>query len=269
MTLGGTNSYVVGRDPAYVIDPGPRIPAHLEAIRKEAELRGGLGGVLLTHSHADHSEGAVSLGAELLWGEPTTRDEAAALAAAQAHLHDQLIACADDSPATEAGASDVAPLANTAAGPRPGTVGPFTTLPTPGHASDHVAFLIGDVCFCGDLILGEGSSIVPPEAGGGSLSAYMASLGRLAELELVLLCPGHGPWITEPKAKIAEYVNHRLDRERTLRAALVGGERSRAKLLDTAWDDVPSNLRPAAALAMQAHLEKLAAEGMELPKLRD
>ena len=100
---------------------------------------------------------------------------------------------------------------------------------------------------------------MPPD--GGSLVAYLESLRRVAELDLELICPGHGPWITDPAAKVAEYIEHRLDRERKLVDALESGERSRAALLDAAWDDVPAELRPAAAQVMQAHLEKLEAEG--------
>jgi glyoxylase-like metal-dependent hydrolase (beta-lactamase superfamily II) len=150
------------------------------------------------------------------------------------------------------------------------TVGPFTVIATPGHAPDHVAFLLGDVCFCGDLILGTGSSIVPPASAGGSLADYMRSLDAVAALDAKLLAPGHGPWITDPAAKIAEYREHRLDRERRLVAALERGERSRAALLAEVWDDVPEQLRPAAGFAMQAHLEKLAAEGrIALAELTD
>ena len=87
------------------------------------------------------------------------------------------------------------------------------------------------------------------------------SLERSARSTLDLLAPGHGPLITDPAAKIAEYVEHRLARERALLDALDAGERSRARLLDAAWADVPEPMRPAAAMAMQAHLEKLAAEG--------
>jgi glyoxylase-like metal-dependent hydrolase (beta-lactamase superfamily II) len=205
MTLEGTNSYVVGSNPAYVIDPGPADAAHVAALREEAERRGGLGGILLTHSHGDHSAAVPML-------------EAAVVEA-----------------------------------------GPFEVVPTPGHAEDHVCFVMGRVCFTGDLILGEGSTFVPPD--GGSLSAYLDSLHRVGELDLELLCPGHGPYVTDPAAKIHEYIEHRLDRERKLVAALESGERSRARLLDAAWDDVPAELRPAAAMVMQAHLEKLEAEG--------
>ena len=92
-------------------------------------------------------------------------------------------------------------------------------LATPGHAADHVVFLSADgVCFCGDLVLGLGSTIVPP--GGDSLAAYMDSLRLLQAEEIDLIAPGHGPWITDPEAKLAEYVEHREMRERRLLAAL-------------------------------------------------
>ena len=213
MTLDGTNTYVVGERPAYVIDPGPADPGHVTAVRAAAEERHGLGGVLLTHSHGDHDEAAPLL----------------------------------DAPVIESG--------------------PFEVVPTPGHAPDHVCFVAGKVCFTGDLILGSGSSIVPP--GGGSLAAYLDSLRRIGELDLELLCPGHGPYVTDPRAKVDEYVEHRLERERRLIAALEAGERSRTRLLELAWDDVPEQMRPAAAVAMQAHLEKLEAEGRLPEPLRD
>jgi glyoxylase-like metal-dependent hydrolase (beta-lactamase superfamily II) len=130
-----------------------------------------------------------------------------------------------------------------------------------------VCFVADRVCFTGDLILGAGSTIVPPS--GGSLAAYLDSLRRVGELDLELLCPGHGPYVTDPKRKIEEYVAHRLERERKLVVALEAGERSRARLLDLAWDDVPAELRPMAAIAMEAHLEKLEAEDRLPGDLRD
>ena|SRR5436190_3683859 len=209
MTLAGTNTYLVGSEPAYLIDPGPADERHLVAIGKAADERGGLAGVLLTHSHADHSEAVPLLDAPLL--EDADR------------------------------------------------IGPFEVIPTPGHSSDHVAFACGDACFCGDVVLGEGSTIVPP--GGGGLAAYLESLERLRERGFGLLCPGHGAWITDPAAKLAEYREHRLERERKLIAALGRGERTRDRLLQAAWDDVPRPLRPMAAMALEAHLDKLGAEG--------
>ncbi len=211
MTGEGTNTYLYGSGPCAVIDPGPDIAEHLDAVRAAAEERGGIGAVLLTHSHGDHADGAKRLEVEAIL--PAGGEEHAGLRA----------------------------------------------LATPGHAADHVCLLTSDgVCFSGDLVLGEGSTFVPPD--GGSLAAYMESL-RLVQAEAPeLICPGHGPWITDPAAKLAEYVEHREMRERRLLAALDRGERSRAALLAEVWDDVPEELIPAARQVMEAHLQKLAAE---------
>jgi len=212
MTLEGTNTYLYGADPCVVIDTGSEDAGHLEAIRAAAAERGGIGLVLLTHSHGDHAAGADRLGAEVVL--PNGGE-------------------------THAG---------------------LRVLATPGHAADHVCFLSEDgVCFSGDLVLGLGSTIVPP--GGGSLAAYMDSLRLLQAEEIELMAPGHGPWILDPAAKLAEYVEHREMRERRLLAALDRGERSRAALLAEAWDDIPIELLPMAAMAMEAHLEKLEGEG--------
>jgi glyoxylase-like metal-dependent hydrolase (beta-lactamase superfamily II) len=133
-------------------------------------------------------------------------------------------------------------------------------IATPGHAPDHVCLMTADgVCFSGDLVLGAGSTFVPPD--GGSLAAYMGSLRRMQVEPIELIAPGHGPWITDPAAKLAEYVEHREMRERRLLAALERGERSKEALLAEAWSDVAAELRPAAALVMEAHLQKLEREG--------
>ena len=108
-------------------------------------------------------------------------------------------------------------------------------------------------------MLGEGSTFVPPD--GGSLISYMDSLARLQAEPIELICPGHGPWIEDPAAKLAEYVEHREMRERKLLAALERGERSREALLAEAWDDVPAELRPAAAMVMDAHLRSSRPKG--------
>ena len=253
MTLSGTNTYVVGRDPAWVIDPGPDDAAHIEAVRTEAAERGGIGGVLLTHSHADHSAGVARLGAPLLWGAVSEGDDLQP-APTQSDVSDAHLGQSDVSDALRSGANDIA-------SPRPVESSPFVALLTPGHAADHTCFVWDDVCFCGDLILGEGSTIVPPRAFGGSLGDYMLSIERVREIDAALFAPGHGEWITDPTEKIDAYLAHRRERESKLVAEIERGERSRAALLDSAWGDVPEVLRRAAAMAMQAHLEKLDAEG--------
>ncbi|HEX3174097.1 MAG TPA: MBL fold metallo-hydrolase [Solirubrobacterales bacterium] len=237
MTLEGTNTYLYGSEPCVVIDPGPDDAGHLEAVRAAGEQRGGIGVVLLTHSHGDHADGAETL--------VTAVAEKQALETDGAAWKPEVV--------LPRGGDEYAGL---------------RALVTPGHAADHVCLLTGDgVCFSGDLVLGEGSTFVPPD--GGSLAAYMDSLRLLQAEPLELLCPGHGPWVTDPAAKLAEYVEHREMRERRLLAALQRGERSRQALLAEVWDDVPAEVRPAAALVMEAHLQKLDAEGRLPADLRD
>ena len=147
MTLTGTNTYLYGSEPCWVIDPGPEDEVHINAVKAEVEERGGLGGTLLTHSHHDHSGGIALFG-----------DAPVSIVSGEKH-------------------------------------GGLETVATPGHAIDHACFFTEDnVCFSGDLILGWGSTYVPPD--GGSLAAYMDSLRLIQEREPTLICPGHGPFIS-------------------------------------------------------------------------
>jgi glyoxylase-like metal-dependent hydrolase (beta-lactamase superfamily II) len=223
-TLSGTNTWVVGRDPCWVVDPGPALDEHMAAIEAEVGTRGGARGIVLTHDHADHAESAQEMAKRLGVRVAATR-------AARATVR---IADGDE-------------------------VGPFTVVATPGHAPDHVALVAGPVCFTGDAILGEGSVFIAPDPG--ALSGYLAALERLQAMDLVVLCPGHGPVVEDPHAKIGEYLEHRRDRERRVIAALDDGKRSVDELLDEVWDDAPAVLRPAAAVTLAAHLDKLEEEG--------
>ncbi|MBV9682165.1 MAG: MBL fold metallo-hydrolase, partial [Solirubrobacterales bacterium] len=149
--------------------------------------------------------------------------------------------------------------------------GPLEALVTPGHAPDHLAFVTGTAALTGDAVLGEGSVFIAPDPG--ALAAYLEGLKRLGRRRLEVLCPGHGPLVHDPQAKLAEYLTHRLDRERRLLAALEKGKRSVDELLDEAWSEVPVQLRPAAAVTLAAHLDKLADEdrlpdGVQRPSLR-
>ena len=95
----------------------------------------------------------------------------------------------------------------------------------------------------------------------GALVAYLDGLAGWGAAGSTVLCPGHGPPVFDPDAKLDEYIAHRLDRERRLVAALDSGKRTVDELLDEVWDDVPAGLRPAAAVTLAAHLDKLADEG--------
>ena len=223
-TLNGTNSWVVGRQPAWLIDPGPALDDHLASLSAEIELRGGLAGLALTHDHADHSQ-AVSL--------IRARFPGARVAGARGEVDVRL--------------QD---------GDR---FGPFSVVATPGHARDHVSYVTEEVGFTGDAVLGQGSVFIWPYPG--ALGAYLEGLRRLAAHRLDVLCPGHGPVIEDPAGKLEAYVSHRLEREQRLLEALEKGKRSVDELLDDAWSDVPAMLRAPAAWTLAAHLDKLEEEG--------
>jgi glyoxylase-like metal-dependent hydrolase (beta-lactamase superfamily II) len=221
-TLSGTNTWIYGREPGWLIDPGPALPDHLDAISTEIDARGGLGAVLLTHDHADHSEAVPEL---------ALRFSPVPLAAARGTVT-ALLADGD-------------------------RFGPFEVLATPGHAPDHLTFVTRDgIAFTGDAVLGEGSVFVQSQ-----LREYLDSLRRLQMHGLSLIAPGHGPLVTDPEQKLTEYIDHRLARETTLVTALAEGRRTTVELLDAAWPDAPAQLWGAAAITLDAHLDKLAEEG--------
>jgi glyoxylase-like metal-dependent hydrolase (beta-lactamase superfamily II) len=223
----GTNTWVVGDDPVkIVIDPGPDDDGHLARI--ESALGGAaVGVVLVTHSHADHLELA-----ERLADRHRTR---------VAHF-------------PELADRDVV---------RAGKVS-LTALYTPGHAPDHLAFWIeGDrVLFSGDLILGRGSSMVTyPE---GDVAAYLRSLERVAELEPRMIFPGHWDPVMGAPAKIAEYREHRLARERQVLEELARGEGTGEGLTRRIYVPEVGESEPllrAAEMTLRAHLRKLVDEG--------
>jgi glyoxylase-like metal-dependent hydrolase (beta-lactamase superfamily II) len=225
LTLTGTNTWIVGRDPCWIVDPGPALGSHLDAVVAEVERRGRAGGIAVTHDHFDHAEGTEELRVRLGGSVPV----AAARLAATVRLADG------------------------------DTFGPLRAIATPGHASDHLAFAFGDALFTGDAVLGEGTAFLFPEPG--ALGAYLRALEHLRALDAQVICPGHGEIVRDPRAKLDEYLAHRLDREARLVAGLAEGRRSVDELLDAAWDDVPEGLRPVAAVTLATHLDKLDDEG--------
>ena len=212
---------MVGRDPAWVVDPGPALDAHVEAVAVEVERRGGAGGIALTHDHQDHVDAVPALRERL--GAPPV---AAARYPGEVRLGDG------------------------------DAFGPLTAIAIPGHADDHLAFVAGRAAFTGDAVLGRGSVFVTSRLG-----EYLAALERLRAMDLEVLCPGHGPPVEDPGGKLGEYLAHRREREDKLVAALEAGLRSRDELLDTVWSDAPPQLRQAAAVTLEAHLGKLRDEG--------
>jgi glyoxylase-like metal-dependent hydrolase (beta-lactamase superfamily II) len=232
MTGPGTNTYLVGIDEVAVIDPGPDDEGHLEAIL-------GCGGdrirwVLCTHTHHDHSELAPKL-AERTGAEVLAYDSRDGL---------EVTSRLGDGDRLD------------------GTEFRLTALHTPGHASNHLCFLLEQeaTLFSGDHVM-QGSTVViaPPD---GDMAAYFSSLQRVRGVRMRTMLPGHGDVIEEPKAAIDEYVVHRKAREEAVAAALVSaGSATVDELVTAVYTDVPEDRHPIARWSVWAHLRKLADEG--------
>ena len=234
MTGPGTNTYLVGIDEIAVIDPGPADDSHLDAIA-------GCGGdrirwILVTHTHADHSPGVAGLkertGAEVLAFD--ARDDLAV---------DGTLGDGDTVEATEFR---------------------LTAVHTPGHASNHLCFLLQEerLLFSGDHIM-QGSTVVirPPD---GDMAVYLASLDKLKAIKprLRAIAPGHGHLIDEPLRVVDDYINHRHERERqVLELVRDVGTTTTDALVKALYVDVVEDLHPVARFTVWAHLRKLADEG--------
>lgn len=239
MTGPGTNSYVVGAgDHWAVIDPGPVDDGHLQALMQTAPAA--IRHILVTHTHPDHSPGAMPLRSAtgaLLLGRTTS------------HFHCQDSTFAADRTLSHDDRVTLAPGAT------------LRVIHTPGHASNHLCFLLEEerLLFTGDHII-QGSTVVidPPD---GDMAAYIASLESLLREPLDSLAPGHGTLITQPGAAIRSLIQHRLRREAKVLAKL---PRQKAADLSTlvraVYDDVPAQLHPIAERSLLAHLIKLEAE---------
>ena len=240
MTGPGTNTYLVGNSELAVIDPGPAIPEHIDAIIAAADaMRAPIRWILCTHTHPDHSPGANHL-----------RDATDANVIGQIARHPQ---------SQDAGFN---PDEHWQDGDYLQADG-FTlrALHTPGHASNHLCFYLEEeqVLFTGDHIM-EGSTVViaPPD---GDMQAYMQSLRKLKSLELQHLAPAHGNRIDNPLDMIEALLLHRQMREdKTLEKMRQLGPCNLDTLTPSVYDEVPSFLHGMARLSLLAHLQKLEKE---------
>jgi glyoxylase-like metal-dependent hydrolase (beta-lactamase superfamily II) len=228
MTLDGTNTWVLrapGSERTLVVDPGPLTESHLS----EVAACGPVDVVLLTHGHADHSEGARRF-AELTGAPVRALDPAHRLG--------------DDG----LGEGDV-------------VVGgglELRVLATPGHTSDSLSFVLDDAVLTGDTVLGRGTTVVAhPD---GVLGDYLASLRRLRELGGLTVLPGHGPELPSAGEAAERYLAHREARLEQVRAAVAAGATSAADVVEVVYTDVDRALWPAATLSVLAQLEHLRRE---------
>src|SRR4051794_25357090 len=227
----GTNTYLVGIDEIVVIDPGPADDAHLDAIV-------GCGGdrirwIAVTHTHVDHAPGVAGL-------KERTGAEVLAFAAKDGLKPDRKIGDGYTIEATEFR---------------------LQAVHTPGHASNHLCFLLEEerMLFSGDHIM-QGSTVViaPPD---GDMGAYLEALQRLKTLAIKSIAPGHGHLIEDPLAKIDEYLTHRGEREMAILRAMEDGAGTVDAVVERVYVDVPEELHPIARYSVHAHLLKLSFEG--------
>jgi glyoxylase-like metal-dependent hydrolase (beta-lactamase superfamily II) len=138
-----------------------------------------------------------------------------------------------------------------------------TLLPvhTPGHASDHLCYYLIEekALFTGDVILGGSTTVIPSDDG--DLADYLDSLRRIQRLDIRRIYPAHGPVIEDAPAKIQEYIDHRMMRERQILEALGAGLRTIPAMVEKIYAEVPKALHPTAAMSVESHLKKLKREG--------
>ncbi|NNC54693.1 MAG: MBL fold metallo-hydrolase [Pseudomonadales bacterium] len=234
MTGAGTNSYVVGRERLVVVDPGPAIDSHIDALAAAAGDK--LEAIVVTHTHPDHSPAAKPLAALTgapLYGALSCHEHFQDTTFTPDHLlaHDMLVPAGDM---------------------------PLRAIHTPGHVDNHYCLLMEEpgIIMVGDHLM-QGSTVViaPPQ---GDMAEYIASLQRLLEYAPAAIAPAHGEMITQAAQEVAAIVAHRLAREEKIFSVCeAAGEADTDALLPRAYDDVDSSLHPIARYSLLAHLLKL------------
>lgn len=246
MTYRGTNTYVLGQDSFAVIDPGPDLPAHRDAIM--SATGGRISHILVTHAHVDHSPLARPLA-------QATGAQVYAFGDAQAGRSDLMmqLAASGQLAGGEGVDSDFAPDVTLQDGDEiHGDGWSLTALHTPGHMANHLCFAMGDLLFCGDLAMGWASSLVSPPDG--DLRAFMTSCRDLAQQDWRVFHSGHGAPIETPNARLHELIAHREMREAEIVQALKQGAASPTQLTAKIYAQTPPALHPAAQRNVLAHI---------------
>ncbi len=247
LTGTGTNTYLVGTTALAVIDPGPALPAHLEAILAALGPGQQVSHILVTHAHKDHSALAPTLAA---------RTGAVVLAFGTAiEGRSQLMQRLADRLPTSGEGLDFGFRPDRRLADGDTVSGPdwtLTAIHTPGHLGGHLCFGLGRLLFSGDQVMGWSSSLISPPDG--DMGAYMASLVRLLAGGWHRLMPGHGAPISDPDARIRDLIRHRRAREAQIVAVLDHGPARLTPLTAAVYHDIAPALLPAAERNALAHL---------------
>lgn len=268
-TFKGTGVYIVGRGEVAVIDPGPTLDEHLDAIVGGLDEGETVTHIVVTHTHTDHTAGVAKLQArtgaptfgfgphgpvpdedpleKLTFDEYFTAEEKAEIEKEWADIPDEL---KREGPDTEF-VPDVA-LADGARINGPGWT--LEAVHTPGHTSNHLCFgLIEEkVLFTGDHVMGWATSVISPPDG--DLYDYMGSLRKLLDRDDVRYWPTHGPSITDPQTYVQSFIEHRLAREMQILAAMKNGPTTIKDMVPSIYAAVDKRLWRAAANSVYSHL---------------
>lgn len=246
-TFMGTGVYIVGGNDVAVIDPGPDLPEHVEALKRALAGRR-VTHILVTHCHSDHSPAAKPLKE---WS------------GAKTYAFGPHGAGRDGGPVVEAGGDmDFIPDVRVTDGEIVAGDGfTFACVHTPGHTSNHMCFALREekALFTGDHIMGWSTTVVTPPDG--DMAAYIASVEKLQARDDATLYPTHGAPIADPKPFLAAYREHRLDRENQVLACIADGRATIPAMVERIYAAVDKRLWPAASRSVLAHLIKLEREG--------
>ena len=244
-TYYGTQTYLLGEQQVAVVDPGPDLDEHLDALI-EAIAGRPVVAIMCTHTHRDHSPASRPLaertGAPIVGCAPLALETAGPRADA-------------------AFDADYAPDRILSEGETLALDGRnIATVATPGHTSNHLCFAYGDALLTGDHVMGWSTTVVfPPD---GDMAAYMASLDKLRQRDDRIYYPAHGPAVTKPQRYVRSLIGHRLQREKQI-LKLVGEEpRDVPAIVAGAYPGLDPRLVTAAGGSVLAHLLDLEARGL-------